>query len=100
MGKNFVDATIRKIENEFGKDFSLNFLNVELKKWIGPLESAFVHHIIYVTNQRDGYLPDITDVIKQVEVDFLQSKRDEAIENYLNEIRSEYKIYINPDLQI
>ena len=100
LGKNFVDATIRKIENEFGKDFSLNFLNVELNKWIGPLESAFGHHIIYVTNQREGYLPDITDVIKQVEVDFLQSKRDEAIENYLNEIRSEYKIYINPDLQI
>ena len=47
--------------------------------------------------ERDIYL---TDVIKQVEVDFLQSKRDEAIENYLNEIRSEYKIYINPDLQI
>ena len=25
---------------------------------------------------------------------------NEAIENYLNQIRSEYKIYLNPDLQI
>jgi hypothetical protein len=30
----------------------------------------------------------------------LQNQWDEAIENYLNQIRSEYKIYINPDLQI
>ena len=45
-------------------------------------------------------LPNITNVLKQVEVDFLQTQRDEAIKNYLNQIRSEYKIYINPDLQI
>ncbi len=100
LGKNFADVSIKKIKSEFGKDFSSHFINVELNKWIGPIESPFGHHIIYVTNYTEGYLPNITDVLKQVEVDFLQNKRDEAIENYLNQIRSEYKIYINPDLQI
>ena len=90
----------RKIKSEFGKDFGLNFTDVELDKWIGPIKSPFGHHIIYVTNYTEGYIPDITNVLKQVEVDFLQSQRDVAIENYLNQIRSEYKIYINPDLQI
>ena len=86
--------------SEFGEDFSLNFISVELNQWIGPIESPFGHHIIYVTNFTEGYLPNIINVLKQVEVDFLQSQRDEAIENYLNQIRNEYKIYINPDLQI
>ena len=75
-------------------------MNVELNKWVGPIKSPFGHHIIYVTNYTEGYLPDITNVLKQVEVDFLQDQRDKAIENYLNKIRSEYKIYINPELQI
>ena len=100
LGKNFVDLSVKKIEREFGKDFSTNFVNVELNKWVGPIKSPFGHHIIYVTNYTEGYLPDITNVLKQVEVDFLQDQRDKAIENYLNKIRSEYKIYINPELQI
>ena len=100
LGKNFVDLSVKKIEREFGKDFSINFVNVELNKWVGPIKSPFGHHIIYVTNYTEGYLPDITNVLKQVEVDFLQDQRDKAIENYLNKIRSEYKIYINPELQI
>ena len=100
LGKNFVDVSEREIKSEFGEDFSSNFIDVELNKWIGPLESPFGHHIIYVRNYSQGYLPNIASVLKQVEVDFLQTQRDEAIENYLNQIRSEYKIYINPDLQI
>ena len=100
LGKNFVDVSMKKIKSEFGEDFSLNFISVELNQWIGPIESPFGHHIIYVTNFTEGYLPNIINVLKQVEVDFIQSQRDEAIENYLNQIRNEYKIYINPDLQI
>ena len=100
LGKNFVDLSVKKIEREFGKDFSINFVNVEFNKWVGPIKSPFGHHIIYVTKYTEGYLPDITNVLKQVEVDFLQDQRDKAIENYLNKIRSEYKIYINPELQI
>ncbi len=100
LGKNFVDVSLREIKSEFGQDFSSHFMNVELNKWIGPLESPFGHHILYVTNYTEGYLPNIASVLKQVEVDFLQTQRDEAIKNYLNQIRSEYKIYINPDLQI
>ena len=100
LGKNFVDVSERKIKSEFGEGFSSNLINVELNKWIGPLESPFGHHIIYVRNYTEGYLPNITSVLKQVEVDFLQTQRDEAIKNYLNQIRSNYKIYINPNLQI
>ncbi len=39
-------------------------------------------------------------VLKQVEIDLLQSKRDKAVSDYLDNIKSEYKIYINPNLQI
>ena len=90
----------RKIKSEFGRDFTLNFTDVELDKWIGPIESPFGHHIIYVTNYTEGYIPDITNVLKQVEVDLLQDKRDKALKEYLNDIKSEYTIYINPELQI
>ena len=55
---------------------------------------------IFYINSNDGYYPDITVVLKQVEIDLLQSKRDKAVSEYLDNIKSEYKIYINPNLQI
>ncbi|MDC3164530.1 methionine--tRNA ligase, partial [Gammaproteobacteria bacterium] len=68
-----LDVSEREIKSEFGEDFSSNFIDVELNKWIGPLESPFGHHIIYVRNYSQGYLPNIASVLKQVEVDFLQT---------------------------
>ena len=100
LGKNFVDITKRDIESDFGNNFSDYFDNIELNKWLGPFKSAFGHHIIYVTNYQKGFYPDINKVLKKVEVDFMLYQKDIALEKYLNEIKSEYKIYINPDLQI
>ena len=100
LGKNFVDVNLQKIQSEFGDEFSSYLNNIELNKWIGPIQSPFGHHIIYVNNYKDAYLPDINNVLKQVEIDLLQDKRDKGLKEYLNNIKSEYTIYINPELQI
>lgn len=100
LGKNFVNVTLKNIESDFGKKFSLSFSNISLNEWIGPIESSFGHHIIFVSNQDIGYYPDIRVVLKQVEIDLLQDKRDQAVKEYIDEIKTEYKVYINPNLQI
>ena len=100
LGKNFVDVNLQKIQSDFGDEFSSYLNNIELNKWIGPIQSPFGHHIIYVNNYKDAYLPDINNVLKQVEIDLLQDKRDKGLKEYLNNIKSEYTIYINPELQI
>ena len=100
LGKNFVDVNLQKIQSDFGDEFSSYFNNIELNKWIGPIQSPFGHHIIYVNNYKDAYLPDINNVLKQVEIDLLQDKRDKSLKEYLDNIKSEYTIYINPELQI
>lgn len=100
LGKNFVEFSLKKIESEFGTKFSLNFKNIILNEWVGPIESSFGHHIILVSTKTDGYYPDIRDILKQVEVDLLQNNRDKAVEEYINQIKLEYKVYINPNLQI
>ena len=48
----------------------------------------------------DGYYPDVLTVLKQVEVDLLQSKRDKAIKKFIDDIKINYKVFINPELKI
>ena len=71
-----------------------------MNKWTGPFKSSYGHHIVFVRNYIQGHLPDINSIFKQLEVDYMQSKRDKAVDEYLNQIRSDYKIYINPNLKI
>ena len=64
---------------------------MELNKWVGPIKSPYGHHIVFISNYKNGYFPEISMVLKQVEIDLLQLRRDSAIQEYLEEIQSEYK---------
>ena len=100
LGKNFAAEDIQNIDSNFGNNFSSNFLDAPLNKWVGPYRSSFGHHILFITDFQPGFYLDIEDVLNQVEVDLLQIKRDKAVQDFLNKIRLEYEVIINPNLKI
>ena len=70
-----------------------------MNEWIGPFKSSFGHHIIKVNTSTPGYYPVITEVLNQIEIDLLAEKKDSAIREYINSVKLEYKIFVNPNLQ-
>ena len=99
LGKTFANEPLRNINTNFGESFSKELITAGLNVWNGPFESTYGHHIVYINSVNPGYIPKIEEVLRQVEVDFLQIKREQAVKSFLNNIRSEYTIYINPDLK-
>ena len=99
LGKTFANEPLRNISTNFGKTFSKELIEADLNQWNGPFESTYGHHIVYINSVNPGYIPEIEEVLRQVEVDFLQIKREQAVKGFLNNIRSEYTIFINPDLK-
>ena len=99
LGKTFANEPLRNINTNFGKTFSKELIEADPNQWNGPFESTYGHHIVYLNSINPGYIPEIEEVLRQVEIDFLQIKRDQAVKGFLNNIRSEYTIYINPDLK-
>ena len=99
LGKTFANEPLRNINTNFGKTFSKELIEADLNQWNGPFESTYGHHIVYINSVNQGYIPEIEEVLRQVEVDFLQIKREQAVKSFLNNIRSEYTIFINPDLK-
>ena len=92
-------TTISYIKLNFGKNFTNSIKETELNKWSSPIESAYGHHLIYISDYKEGYYPIIDEVLNQVKVDLLQSKRDAAIKDYIDEVKTEYVVIINPDLK-
>ena len=99
LGKTFANEPLRNINTNFGESFSKELIKADLAVWNGPFESTYGHHIVYINSVNPGYIPEIEEVLRQVEVDFLQIKREQAVKGFLNNIRSEYTIFINPDLK-
>ena len=99
LGKTFANEPLRNINTNFGKTFSKELIEAVPNQWSGPFQSTYGHHIVYVNSVNQGYIPEIEEVLRQVEVDFLQIKREQAVKVFLNNIRSEYTIFINPDLK-
>jgi len=99
LGKSFGNETYRNIESNFGPDFSAKFIDAPINTWIGPIKSAYGHHIVLINSSTEGYIPKLEEVLQQVEVDYLQIKREEAVNDFLTKIRTEYTVFINPDLK-
>ncbi len=99
LGKTFANEPLRNINTNFGESFSKELMTADLAVWNGPFESTYGHHIVYINSVNPGHIPEIEEVLRQVEIDFLQIKREQAVKGFLNNIRSEYTIYINPDLK-
>ena len=99
LGKTFANEPLRNIKINFGKNFSKELMESDPNEWNGPFESTYGHHVVFINSINSGYIPELKEVLRQVEVDFLQIKRDQAVKEFLDNIRSEYTIYINPDLK-
>ena len=80
-----------------GELFFLAIENLALNEWSGPHESAFGQHIIKLKEVKTGFYPSLEQVLLKVQQDYLSQSQDKAIAEYIDEIRSQYRVIINPD---
>jgi|TARA_B100000959_G_C14996287_1_gene630404 parvulin-like peptidyl-prolyl isomerase len=99
LGKNFYQNSADEIKKNFGELFFLAIENLALNKWSGPHESAFGEHIILLKEVTAGFSPPLEKVLLRVQQDYLLQAQDKAITEYINKIRSQYRVIINPDYQ-
>ena len=99
LGKNFTDKTLEEIERNFGNNFIVAFDGMELNKWAGPFASSFGHHLVLLRDHQDGFYPPFNELRDQVLSDYLALNKENAVNQYINNVKSEYRIIINPNLK-
>ena len=97
LGKNFYQNSANEIKKNFGELFFSTIKNLSINEWSGPHESTFGYHIIILKEVKTGFSPPLEKVLIKVQQDFLSQAQDKAIAKYINEIRSQYRVIINPD---
>ena len=86
------------LQKNFGISFYESLTLINENQWSGPISSDYGLHIVFIKKKIDGYVPRLNQIYQKVYSDYLISKRRENVKNFLDEIKQEYEVIINPDL--
>lgn len=92
------DVGLDALALDFGGDFAASLQTVPLGAWTGPVKSGYGIHVVRVTERTDGALPPLGAVRDAVAREWESSRRTEAREAQLKELRRRYRIDIEADL--
>ena len=81
-----------EIAKQFGRGFAESAFGLAPGAWHGPVLSGYGVHLVYVHDLEDAPLPELSDVQEQVKLDWVEERRRELQEQYMNEVLSQYEI--------
>ena len=86
------------LQKNFGNSFYETLSSINENQWSGPIASDYGLHIVYIKKKVNGYIPGFNQIYQKVYSDYLIMSRRENVINFLDEIKKEYEVIINPDL--
>ena len=98
LGNEINLAAKNDIQSNFGNTFYENLTLMNENEWSGPIASDYGLHLVYIKKKISGYVPAFTQIYQKVYSDYMIMKRRENVITFLDEIKKEYQVIINPDL--
>lgn len=86
--------TEKSVTNTFGADFLAQISSLKTGEWAGPVVSGFGTHLVYVSLDQATRSLDFDTARAKVEIDYRQSRRAAAAENYYKNLRAQYRVTI------
>ena len=86
------------LQQNFGVSFYESLSLINENQGSGPISSDYGLDIVFIKKKIDGYVPRLNQIYQKVYSDYLIMKRRENVINFLDKIKQEYEVIINPDL--
>jgi hypothetical protein len=83
-----------EISRIFGAEFAQQLVALEPGDWTGPLISGYGGHLVKVSAKQAGRFPDLYEIRKQVEQEYLVEQRRELKNTTYRKLREGYEIVI------
>ena len=99
-GNSFTIHTLQKIEDIFGGEFATVIDTLDVGRWVGPIQSAFGYHNVIITSIENSEVPSFDEVKNDVLTDYLEANSDQAIREFMEQIKSEYSVAISPNFEL
>ncbi len=89
-GRRFVGATAAELRRAFGAGFAQALEEVPLGRWSGPVQSSYGLHLVFVSDRVAPAAPELEEVRKKVEDDWIDAERARRNEEAIAKLRARY----------
>ena len=92
--ENYVERTLDYVQSHFGTEFVSELVKIapSERRWSGPVRSMYGYHVILLTARTEARLPELSEIRKQVEEDWLRDRTQSARSQGLNRLAHEYTV--------
>jgi hypothetical protein len=90
------DMRESEISRLFGSVFTDALRGLETGRWVGPVESGFGVHLVYIERREAGHVPDLAEVRDAVQREWMSQRRREAVDGMYERLARNYNIEIEP----
>lgn len=89
------DASPASIAKTFGQEFSKELFSLPLNQWVGPIESGFGLHLLYIDSLVPSEAAVLDDVRKNVAREWLSEQRQLTNDRFFQILRDRYVVEIS-----
>ena len=93
----FENETRFSIDRRLGKQFTEELFTLDTGKWVGPIESAYGWHLIYISHIKMGKVPELAEIWDNVEREWAVEQKNIKKEQQYKLMKSNYKIVFEKD---
>ena len=90
--EQFEKESMFSIDRLLGKPFAQEVFTLETSKWIGPVESAYGWHLLYITEITPGIIPDLSEIWDVVEREWSIEQKARKKEDQYQKMKAKYHI--------
>ena len=90
----FPDKSALELGKLFGSEFANNIFELETDKWVGPVNSQYGTHLVYIANKNPAIIPEFETVKELITEDLQREKQEKLNSLYIDGILSRYKVII------
>ena len=88
-------TTMDQVGRMFGGSFAAGLADVEVNRWVGPVQSGFGTHIVFVLSRSDAYYPELGQIRADLVADFDYKRRTLAKAEAYEKLKQKYDIVID-----
>ena len=90
----FEAAPNTEIAKQFGDKFTAKLSDVPVGQWVGPVESGYGMHLVFVEQRTEGRLPELAEVRDAVLRDWTNARRLESNEKFFQSLLKHYEVVV------
>lgn len=94
LPSEFNSIALTELDQLFGNNFGQRLFDFETDQWLGPIESAYGQHLVYLDEKIEGRLPALEEIRPSVEREWFARAREDAKQEFYEKLRDRYEIVI------